>query len=151
MTNPWRSPQTAWTHTSCHPQETFLLIAPHSIKLPKTFFLFNLPSSLYMIAFCFRANKLHYFPCHKFLLLPVFVNSLLGTDGRRVTKLHQEMVRLDIRKYFSTIRVIKHWKRFPREAVDASRLSAFKRPWSAQELGFVIFVGPFHLNYTNLL
>ncbi|KFW85379.1 hypothetical protein N336_10457, partial [Phalacrocorax carbo] len=35
--------------------------------------------------------------------------------------------RLDIRKRFSTQRVVEHWKRLPREAVTAPSLLIFKK------------------------
>ncbi|KFM02849.1 hypothetical protein AS27_08208, partial [Aptenodytes forsteri] len=41
-------------------------------------------------------------------------------------KLKGGRLRLDIRKKFFTLRVVKHWPRLPREVVDAPSLEAFK-------------------------
>ena len=41
-------------------------------------------------------------------------------------KLRQERFRLDIRRKFSTQRVVTHWSRLFKEVVDAPSLDAFK-------------------------
>ena len=45
---------------------------------------------------------------------------------RNGLKLGQGRLRLDIRRKFFTQRVVMHWNRLPKEAVDAPPLEAFK-------------------------
>jgi len=52
----------------------------------------------------------------------------VGSDRTRGNgfKLRQERLRIDIRKKFFTQRMVTHWNRVPKEAVDAPSLEAVK-------------------------
>ena len=55
---------------------------------------------------------------------------MIGASSDRMRgngfKLEEGRLKLQFRKKFLTVRVVRHWNRLPREAVDAPSLEAFK-------------------------
>lgn len=76
--------------------------------------------------------------CRSHSNLPVTVGSLQGSwrgtlirncsDSTRDNgfKWKEEKFRLDIKKKFFTVKVVRHWERLPRDVVDSPSLAAFK-------------------------
>ena len=58
--------------------------------------------------------------------LPIFTRAC--SDGTRDNgfKLKEDRFRLDIRKKFLTVRVVRHWNMLPREVADAPSLEVFR-------------------------
>ena len=60
----------------------------------------------------------------------LFIRACSNKTRGNVFKLEEGRFRLDIRKKFFTVSVVKHWKRLPSEAVDAP-------PWKHSRPGWM--------------
>jgi len=60
-------------------------------------------------------------------------------------KLRQRRFRFDIRRKFFTQRVVPHWIRLPKEAVDAPSLEAFKARLDVALGSLVCWVATLHI------
>jgi len=56
----------------------------------------------------------------------IFSRACCNRTRRNGFKVREGRFRLDIRKKYFTMRVVKHWKRLPREVVEAPSLETFK-------------------------
>lgn len=76
--------------------------------------------------------------------------SLISNDKTwgKDTKPLSGRFRVDIKKYFLTVWVVKHWNNLLREGMDASWLSVFKR-YLDNVFAFVSSEAVWHLNLTN--
>ncbi|KAK4827236.1 hypothetical protein QYF61_015683 [Mycteria americana] len=57
---------------------------------------------------------------------PRFIKACSDRTGGKGFKLKEGRFRFNIRKKFFTMRVVRHWNRLPREAVDAPSLEVLK-------------------------
>ena len=60
-------------------------------------------------------------------------------------KLSLGIFRLDIRRKFSTQRLVTHWKRLPKEVVDAPSLEAFKARLDVSLGSLVLWLATLHI------
>jgi len=71
----------------------------------------------------------------------LFTRAWSDRTRRNVFKLKEDKSRLDRRRKFFVVRVVRHWTMFPKEAVAAPSLAVFKARLDGALINLVWWVG----------
>ena len=75
----------------------------------------------------------------------LYIRTCSKRTRRNDIKLEEGRFRLDIRKKFFPVRVVRHWNRLPKEVVDAPSLEAFKARLDAALGSLVWWLATLHI------